>query len=152
MTSSKKIRLCGHIVNFTTSKNNNEFETKNSDMSFIIFNTPVYYSSIVSYLSLFENLNLSILSNFQNNFYKNKNNKLFLKKLISYDYNKQILKWDFDVKKIYTDHEYLINLINKYGNTSYKTFHYNKFDDTTYPLIDFTAILYEHSYFFLHFI
>ena len=81
----------------------------------------MYYSTLGKYLSLKEFTKLSILSSFHNNFYKNPNNKIFLKKLVSYNYGKIILKWDFDIKLFYTDFKYLIKLVNKYFNKNFNS-------------------------------
>ena len=63
-SKSKKIRLCGHIVEFSLSKNKNE--KNKSNMSQIVLTIPVYLKHILSHLTSFENIKFKELSNFHN--------------------------------------------------------------------------------------
>ena len=69
MTSaSKRMRICGHLVEVSSNKSN---------MSSIIFNTRTYYEHIALFLSYKDNVPLKQISNSQNRMYNNQN---FIKK------------------------------------------------------------------------
>ena len=110
-SSPKKVRLCGHIIEYSLSNN----KTK-SNMSFIILNTNVYYSNIVSYLFLLENIKLKSISKYHNKFYDEPQSRQFLKQLMSYDYGIKFLKLDhhlnINVKKMYTNYNYLCQIMS----------------------------------------
>ena len=61
---SKKVRICGHLVEFSSSELKNG--TSVSNMSRIVLTTPVYLKHILSYLTLFENVKLKNISKFHN--------------------------------------------------------------------------------------
>ena len=76
MTSYKRVRICGHLVTFT--RVNSCLKWK-SDLNLIIFELSTYFGHIVQFLSLFENLKLTYLSKYHDQFYKSSNStsKLF---------------------------------------------------------------------------
>ena len=125
-SSSKHVRICGHLVEISSTKSN---------MTTIIFNTRTYYEHIASFLSYKDNIPLKQLSQSQNKMYNNKkfikkfqkisknfkkcNTKIFpnlqffnffLQRLMVYDFGPKIrnLSCNFDVKKMYMDFNYFI--------------------------------------------
>ena len=114
-SSSKHVRLCGHWIKFSSNKNNEI----SSNFSSIIFFTPIYFKNIVSFLLFTDNIRLKLICSYHNNLYNNPNNKLFLKKLICYDYTKKILKLERTIhfKKMYTNYNYMNKTILKLFRT-----------------------------------
>ena len=88
-TRSKKIRICGHLVEFMTNKNNK----KSSNFSSIIFFRSVYFQNISLFLSFIDNIKFKLLSKYHNKFYYDPKNFSFMKKLVCYDYGSNIFQF-----------------------------------------------------------
>lgn len=113
LSTTKRVRICGHWIEFSFSKTSG----KSSNLSSTIFFTAVYFQNIASFLSLIDNIHLKLISSFHDDYYTDPKNKLFLKKLVSYDYGPKILNFShdqlLDVQKMYTDYNYMSNIITK---------------------------------------
>ena len=79
-SNSKRIRSCGHLIHFYTDKHGN----KKSDIFSIVLTTPAYFIKILLFLNYFDNVPLRLLTKYHNKFYKNENNKKYLKTLLVY--------------------------------------------------------------------
>ena len=86
--ASKRVRLYGQLVDFLSNNNRNTNTNTNTDkntldFSSIIFFTPVYFKSITSFLSLVDHFPFKLISKYHDKFYKNENNKVFMKPMIT---------------------------------------------------------------------
>ena len=72
-TSSKRIRLCGHIITFSNNKSN---------ISDLIFTNSTYYGRIISFLSFIDILKLRNLSKFHNSWFCEKKHQKYFKILL----------------------------------------------------------------------
>ena len=73
---SKRIRLYGHLIDFTPNDDGN----MKSNMCSIVLCTSVYYLNIIKYLAIPEVILFCKISNFHKKFIQNKNNTHFSSK------------------------------------------------------------------------